>query len=765
MSNRAFERRNKLGKLWGRKPGRTHCRFWTRSKSHASALALAIGAVPMFAIDVAVASMDEIIVTATRREESIQDVPIAVSAFDGDFIENARIQTFDDVLSLIPGAVFFDITGSNGSFPSMRGSAFTDDSPAADLPVAFFIDDVYAGSGSAFNTDFYDIEQVAVLRGPQGTTFGRNVVGGAIQITTRKPELGERSAELTVGGRNRPGFEARGFVNQPINDRLAARVSFQQRRVDGHTFNETTGNDVGEIDVWSVRAQALYQASSALDILVSGSYSRDTSKGLPRDLIIRGAQPTLLPVGPTGLALNPDPRVVNNNEDGFTDRYTWAGQIRLDWNTSWGNLVSITAGRGFEGGSAEDVAAGPLPELLGKLDFQDEAQFTQEVRLVSPSDGRAIDYVFGVFFLKASAQRTENNPFIPIPGTVLASLTPPIVGSTHQQIDTLSVAPFGELVWNATDWLALRAGVRFTYEDKEGEIEHFNDPNPFTGPVFTVPIAESWTATTPRFGLEISPTDDILLYGTISKGFKSGGWSLNNATPATAQQPFEPEEVWSYEVGVRTEWFDNRITFNGTAFLAETNDLQIRQWDGVATFLTTNAAKVEAKGVELELFAQPTDEFGFGVVYGYTDSRFDSFPNCAVGVDCDGNRVPYVPLHTATVYGQYTTPLPNLDATLSFRAEYNFNSEYRLNDLNNVATRNQTKRDAYVNAFMTYEPDHGDWSLSLWGRNILDDEAISGSSNFSIFHYSAAEIAAGNQAFRAVYDTPRQWGGSVSFRF
>ncbi len=743
-----------------------------RDKGGARRTAIAgfVGAFSMLAVDQAAAQLDEIVVTATRREEALQDIPISVSAYDGSYLENARVQNFDDVLSLVPGAIFFNATGANGSFPAIRGSSFNDDSPAADLPVAFFIDDVFMGSsGASFNVDLFDVEQVAVLRGPQGTTFGRNVTGGAIQITSKRPVIGEREAQLTLGVRNRPGFEARGFVNQPVGDRGALRLSFQTRRVDGHTENETLGRNVGEIDVWSVRAQVLYEINESLDLLLLGSYSQDNSRGIPRELIIRGVQPSLLPVGPSGFALNPDPRIVNNNEEGFTDRYSWRALMRLDWDTSWGTVTSITAGRGFDSTSAEDVVGSPLPELLGKADFQEEAQFSQEIRIASPG-GQFVDYVFGAFLMYAQAQRTEINPFRLIPGSVLDTLTggafSNVDGNTHQQVDTFSVAPFGEVVVNPTDWLALRAGARFTYDDKRGEIVHFNAGNPFTGPLFDVPIGESWSEVTPRFAIEVKPNDDLLVYGSISKGFKSGGWSLNNSTPATAQAPFAPETVWSYEVGLKSSLFDDRMTANVTAFLAETSDLQLRQFDGVSAFVTRNAAETRARGVEVELNASLTEQATVGGAYGYTYSSFEEFPNCnsTGGVDCAGNLVPFVPVHTLTVFGQYTALVAN--GELTFRTEYSYNSAYRLDELNSLGTvRSRTARDAYVNASLNFEPTDANWSVSLWGRNILDDEALSSAVNFTNFVNTLPEALGGNQSIRAVYDTPRQFGASVTFGF
>ncbi len=709
--------------------------------------------------------IDEIIVTATKREETLGDVPLAVTVFGGDYIEKSQIRGFDDLLSLIPGAVFFDATGPTGSFPSIRGSVSTDDSPAVELPVSFFVDDIYHGSAASFVTSFYDIGQVEVLRGPQGTTFGRNVVGGAILINSAKPDFDAgTSGKITLTGNNRPGFEVQGFLNHVISDKVAARLSFNTRIADGYAENIFNGNTLGERQEYSVRGQLLFRPTNALEIRVLGSYSDLQVDGLPRPMLFTGGVPASYATG--GFNYNPDIRVTNQDTDGFEDRYGWRALLRADWEVS-SNLLftSITSGRGFDAATSTDTTGGPLSEFPNKLDSQKEFQFSQEVRLATTGNDNLIDWIFGAYYLHQNSERTEDSKFDGFPGTALGFLAfeNPIVS---QEIKVNSFAPFGEISINATDWLSVFAGARFTYDKKEGTTAHLGDPSLFLGPVFTTPIGSSWSAWTPRVGVELSPVEDVLLYATVSRGFKSGGFS-NNANPAlAAATPFDPEKVWSYELGTKSSLFDGKVVLNAALFQAKTTDLQVRITEVGANFIR-NAGSSRARGIEAEVFVYPTEDLGFGATYGFLESKFQTFRNCtSAGADCSGNRVPYSPKHTATAFVEYTADIGNSGGAVSFRGEYQYRSRFNTAATNNTPFTDRTKRSRTINLFATYAP-HADssWDITFWGKNILDEEVASNIVNLPAFFLSGAELGAGQEASAVLFGEPRTFGASVSARF
>eukprot|EP01030_Chromulinospumella_sphaerica_P018217 gene18217-18069_t len=223
--------------------------------------------------------VSEVIITATKREEALSKVPVAVSAFSGDQLKEQRVTNFEDLSASLPGPTFVPISGASGSQMQMRGLYASDDSPAFDTPVGVFIDDVYYGSVASFYPDFFDVAQIAVLRGPQGTTFGRNTVGGALQITSNKPNFDGFSGETNLVLRNFNGMEGSGFFNTAFNDVVAGRVAFGFKNVDGSQHNITNDSNVNDKKVWSARASLLVRPSDSVEILGSLTYTHEDSLG------------------------------------------------------------------------------------------------------------------------------------------------------------------------------------------------------------------------------------------------------------------------------------------------------------------------------------------------------------------------------------------------------------------------------------------------------------------------------------------------------
>ena len=223
------------------------------------------------------AELTEVIVTATRRAEALKDVPLAITALSGEQVERARVQNFVDIPNIVPGATFVSSKGQSTANVLIRGQAQTNDSPHLSLPVAIFMDDIYFGSTASFSADFFDIEQLAILRGPQGTTFGRNVVGGALQITSRKPQLGEPDGEITASlskysKADDMGFEVRGYFNTPLSDTVAARLAYSAKNIGGYAHNLTTGSYLNDQKSFALRPSVRWQPNEKLDVLLMGYY-------------------------------------------------------------------------------------------------------------------------------------------------------------------------------------------------------------------------------------------------------------------------------------------------------------------------------------------------------------------------------------------------------------------------------------------------------------------------------------------------------------
>lgn len=711
----------------------------------------------------------ETIVTVTRREELIQQVPVSVNAYSGTLLESTNVQTLDDLSQIAPGASFIAISGNSGSFVQLRGSIGGDDSPAFDTPVAVFIDELYYGSLSGFYPDFFDVEQIAVLRGPQGTGFGRNVVGGAIQITSRKPDFDGVSGSASITLRNRPGIQSTGFFNAPLSDKVATRIAYSFINVDGYNRNLESGRDLDDVGVWSVRLSTRFRPSDSLDINLSASWTHEDALGTGYRLMGDGRQVAFLEANTSSI------REVMLFQDGSKNRDIWNIVLRADWDTSVGTVTSITGYRGMDQFFHEDVAGGRIELNPDKFDLSNEDQFSQELRFTSPS-GQALEWIAGIYYLDQKLFRSETHNFGGGPGSLIAFLIAGADGlangarqnvEQNQTTKLSSISVFAEGTYHISDWIAATAGVRYTYDRKKGNTFHSN-PSRFFGDAFDLDWRQSWDNVTPRFVVEVTPTDDVLLYASVTKGFKSGGFSFSAPTVDEALLALRPESAWSYEAGLKSEWFDNRLLFNLTGFLMETKNLQLRTLqDGVLR--QSNAGKVETKGIEAELTARPTDGLLLGVNYTYTDAMYESFPGCtAGGADCTGNPVQFVPPHTLSVFLEYGWQIPNWDATLTFRSEYNYRDKYTLNATNDFPDEliRQTRRDGFVNLFLTLESDVSNWELSFWARNIANDEAINFATDFFFFHLDFAEFLGGaSDVFRTNYTEPRSYGVTFTYRF
>lgn len=707
------------------------------------------------------AEVEEVIVTATRREEALQDVPIAITAMGEDEIKDNRISNFADIASHVPGVAFIQARGAAFQNVSIRGQTSTNESPGLDLPVAIFQDDIYYGTVGSFDGMFYDISQVAVLRGPQGTTFGRNVVGGALQITSNRPQMGATEGEVSVTALSYPGFETQGFFNTPISDNMALRLSYSAKNNDGWQHNLFTGSDLNDRRAFAGRLMLRYQPNEIADIVFSASGLHENNKAVGYRLYGQGAQVA---------AQDPDPYKTNLDIDGFSRRDIRTAFVHGDFQTPLGTLTSITGYRDMSFDYHEDGDGTPLL-LNDNFNYSDEYQVSQEFRLVSET-GRRLEYLVGLYAEYGHLRRQHDYNFYPNPNSRLSEL---IGGVFQHQVvvgtfTVKSIAPFGEIRYHFNDQLTLTAGARYTYEGKEGSIDH-QGVSAFYGADYYVAVEDSWTALTPRFVLDYKPTDDILLYASVSKGFKGGGWPISVPVADRAAIPLEPETSWSYELGAKTQWLDNRLTLNAAAYMANTKDLQVRSFiNGVLR--DNNAGEAEVKGVEIEAVARPIPDLNVGLRYAYTDAKYKSFRDCAAGgTDCTDNRMPAAPENDLSVFAEYRVWLG--DSSLTFKTDVRWVDEFELNPTNTQdLVVPFTAIEGLWNGSITYEPAGAPWKLQLWGRNLTDETYVVYAFNYNVFALTPLEaraVASGGlgytEADRASINPPRTIGATLTVKF
>ena len=742
--------------------------------------------------------VEKVTVTATRRQKALQSVPVAVTAISGKEIADQHLGGLADIAAAVPGPTFVPISGASGSQIQIRGQYASDDSPAFDTPVGVFIDDIYYGSVASFYPDFYDVEQIAVLRGPQGTTFGRNTVGGALQIISRKPSLDGYEGQVSATIRNHNGFESTGFVNVPLSKEVAARVAYSLKDVDGDIHNITTGNDVNDKNIWSTRGSLLWQPGDNFQVLASASYTRDDSLGDGPVLIGQGA---LI----ASLHNTVDSGNTYLDDDGKTDREIFNALIHADWDMAWGTLTSITGYRSLDSLYREDIDGSPVPIAPNKPDINQEDQFSQEVRLLSPS-GQTVEWILGLYYLRQNEFRSETYTF----GGLAPWRINTLAGGTLNRvkisgdIETQSYAPFGELTWHLNDQWAITGGARYTHDHKDNLTVQQNLTNPVASTIFfglpkTVAAEAEWHALTPRAILEFKPSDDLYLYASWSKGFKSGGFNYAAPTVAQALAPILPEKSTSYEVGAKAEMFGGALRANLALYDATTQNLQVRSLVGT-TLQVNNAGEAETKGAELEVVAKPVEGLSLGLNYAYTDAKYTTYKGCAtyaapnpapppatvtLSWDCSGNRIPFVPKNSVNISAQYEWSLAN-ESLMTMRLEDSWASAYEVHiangDLNPALVsagaalagfgpllpRDLTEKDHTINAFLTYEAKGGAWSLRAWGRNLTDERHVTFATNYFFYLLTNAEATGApplTESDRASVSQGRSFGLTATFNF
>ncbi len=750
------------------------CTTWkTGLLREAAIVALVIGggltATPALAADAAPAAappseVGEVIVTATRRSEALSKVPIAVTAITGERAKSERVLNFIDIPTQVPGATFVSTKGQSTANLQIRGQVTTNDSPHLELPVAIFADDIYYGTLASFDADFFDVNQIAILRGPQGTTFGRNVVGGALQITSNKPTLGgdaygEFNGTLNTYERHgQVGYESQGFVNLPIGDDKAFRLAYSVKNDDGYMYNRTTGHNISDQQSFAIRPTFLWQVNDDLKVTALLQYNHE-------NMYASGYQSFGQGLLVNSLGGIQHPWEVSHDVDGQTKRDIVATQVRVDWEQALGTISAITSYRTLDSFYADDGDNTPLPLNNPSINRSKEFQFSEELRLTSPT-GKRLEYIAGLYYSFENLKKAITFGFNgTIPQSRLSVLTggvrqdAVVVGDNH----VLSVAPYAELKFHLTDQIALTAGGRYTYEKKEGYTNH-SARTAFYGAPFAVQFDETWKKFTPRAILEFTPRDGMLFYGGVSTGFKGGGWSLTSTNPVAAVTPLQPEKSTSLEAGSKLRLFDNRLSFNVAAYRAKTKNVQVRTLvNGVLN--DTNAGGILVKGVEVETVGRPIENLEVGINYAYTDATYSSFTGCtATGADCSGNPVPFVPKNDLKIFINYTLDLGE-HGTLKLHADDQWASSFQVS-----ATRAQpigvahTARKDFINLSATYQPAGAAWQVQLWAKNVLNRWSMAAPANYNFYFLSPAENAA-LEVDRGIINPPRQIGATFTYRF
>ncbi|MEH6585528.1 MAG: TonB-dependent receptor [Halioglobus sp.] len=754
--------------------------------------------------------LEEILVTASRRVERLQDVPMSVSAFSSDFLQDSGINGLAGLDEYTPNLKITPGQSTRATSFKIRGIGSVGSNSGIDPSVGIFLDGVYQGRAGMSISDLVDVERVEVLRGPQGTLYGKNTAAGALSVITKRP-TSEFESMLEASYDTNELMELRGMVNLPLGESdHAVRLSGFYSDGDHLYENTYNGEGLNDQNKWGGRARFLFDMSGPGgdeglgEFLVTFDYTKEDKDCCVLAVIdYEGLSPLNTPStnNPSAewqanLGLNDLDRPVLQytafedsegfsppSPDPFSDDYwlnsevyskTEVGGVALEWNremASENTLTFINAWRFYEAKNAYDgdLTAYEASEATDDIDLN---QFSSELRLTTPSgqkfEGQAGLYAYysdldsvGTF---AQGQALYENALIRVEGTnidlPMSILFPEgSVNTDDNTYNTTSLAAFGQFIWNINEEFSATVGMRYTYEKKEREGSQVSDPVPiiFPGlpPVDLPPIAgpnieydneRSDNDISPSLNLRYFYSPDIMAYASVSRGFKSGGFDQRRVEQGNDGQ-FDEEIATSYELGWKTTLYNQRLTFNGTLFLVDYEDFQAESFDG-AQVRVTNAGDLRSYGSELELVFVPMANMIIGSAVGYVKAEYESFDNgqCTIDQvftkyyiedgaqfgspgtqsvckqDLAGEPLDNAPEWTVSSYVQYDFDVGE-DLLGIVRLEHNFIDKFYLDqDLDENLTNDEVN---LVNFRLSLSNQARDWDVSVWGRNILDEEYYS----------------------------------------
>ena len=706
--------------------------------------------------------IEEIIVTSQRRAENMQSVPVAVTAFSGDALDDLGIVDIKGITERTPG---FTMGVFNPGQPQyyIRGIGSNEDGAGGDQSVIIFVDEVYIGRSAGSDLDLFDLERVEVLRGPQGTLFGKNVIGGAVSLVTKKPtDETEVKFEGTVG--NLGALTFRGLASGQIATNTYAKFSFSSRRRDGYLksqigrfpqfFPDVSSNLLGKFDQLDVNTDSFRGAlrfvpTDRMEINLTANFSTMDRAG-----------PSYRSIGPGGIPFLADAALLPGYEDrhhenlledpGLSTNDIYGITARLDYDI--GDTMTFTSLSSYRDVEAEqqwflgteNLTALRLSTnavglyLLGSNDYTDDSEtFTHEFRLTGSMN--RFNYVAGAYYLNEKTDRNERSPvglsFSDGMGGIAFSI-PVIDGGDDQGNETDSYAVFGQVTFDLTETIAVSVGGRQTWEEKN--ISRLGTPSGLAlTRVFDFETGEDWSAFTARAGIEWQATDDLFLYFTISEGFKSGGYQGLAGNELIAITPFDPEQAVLYELGIKSEWLDNRVRVNAAVFSTDYTDLQILQLlvpEGAVpgttgTLITQNAADADIEGVEIEFTIAPTDNLTVQGAYTHLNTGFSNFfipsgfrpPDLGgtTPVDRTGNGLRNAPKHAFNVLVRYDWLFGNGGA-LSLQGDWRYKDKaFQDPDVLEFAT---VPSYDVVDFRASYMWPGGNFETTLWMRNAFDED-------------------------------------------
>jgi iron complex outermembrane receptor protein len=752
---------------------------------------------------------DVIIVTANRREESIQDAAMSITAFGGDELASRSITAIEQVGAIAPGVQIATYQGDTSIF--IRGIGTPTIIAGTDSSTATYIDGVYISRPAAIGPLFFDIDRIEVLRGPQGTLYGRNATGGAVNIVTNRPsDILEGNLQLTIGNYDR--FRFAGALSGPLSDSIRARLAFQWEDRDGYATVTRPDNSTEKVEDkvdYSVRLTVEADLSPDAMITLSGDYYRADDKAnayyyasagyadeIPGWYGTREGSQTLPYFGMknAGRVSAPASRDIFADVPYFNKVENWGLGATLDWDIADYNLKVIGSYRDTNPVSQNEFdLSDAFVNVVGRE--EDHWQWSGEVQLSSPVD-KPFSWIAGAYYFE-ERNIIDNDIFgnfwepILIQGFMdlqAAGILPPfpVVFPESDQCcelhlsgeqDTKAWAAYLDTQWDVSDQVTVRLGGRYSEERRDGR-QNFDlvmlpdiriapntiffpnaisedrataEPDPFGFIIAPVNGPTTFRAFTPKLGIDYKPTDDVLLYASVQRGFKSGGYNIGSSQ----RDPFEPEKIWSYEIGVKSALLDRVLLLNASAFWYDYSNLQAQDSVGNQPIIR-NVGKARVRGFEVETVARPTD-LDAQVTEGQLTEPLRpaplSQPPGSLLRDLDGLRLPRAPRWKFSLAGQVEQPVGDA-GRVTARAEYHWQSKIYFTVFNIDAA----SQDSYglLRASLGFTSADDRWSVRLFGDNLTGET------------YFTNQILTGTvygAEFVGPLGAPRTYGVDLRFNF
>ena len=662
--------------------------------------------IPGFQVTAQESVLEEVIVVAQKREENLQEIPLAVSVINAQEMINRGIVRVDDFGTYLPNVL---ITGANSvrvTRFAIRGVGTEPNNVGLAQSIPVYIDGVLQGTGGTWNNAMFDLQDIEVLRGPQSTLFGDSSIGGAILIRTRRPDTEKFGVRVRANAGNKGLLQGDATLNIPLGSRAAFTVSGSRHERDGFEYNETLDRDMNAIDSTAGRVQFLFQPSDDVDILLRAGATKDRGECCHFDFGSSFDDPATTD------------RVVHQNFLNVTDRDTEHYSAEIHWDFNNLTFTSITAYQEYDYVNRADTD-GTAQDFLHTGVNTDQEQFSQEFRFAS-NGGEKFDWVAGIYYLDEEVTQ----PNIAFDGLINIFFGPGFildVGEGTRKTEIIS--PFGQIDFYLSESLTAVAGLRYSVVDSEAH--KFQSPlaAAFGLPPFDQTIEDEdkeWSGT---LKLLWQASENAMLYGSYSRGFKQSGYNLlpgGEAADGTGFFDFSanPEFVDAYELGLKTEFMDNRARINAAAFYYDYTDLQRSRFEftgDIPILVFGNAGKAEATGVEIESTFAPAAGLLLGLNFGYIDAELKEFETASS--DFSGNRPHRTPKTSFSGFVQYSiTDLGRVDVLT--RADYINKSSWFDSDANRPDRRQESV--GLLNVRLAVQDKQGRWEVAAWARNLTD---------------------------------------------